>query len=291
MTGKRPRGMAEFQALSGFMTDEAQARGLAYRPAPTDVFISPNAKCGTTWMQQIVHGLRSGGSMAFDEITAVVPWLELAQDMGADVNAPQVAAPRAFKSHLGWDDIPKGGRYIVVLRDPADAMVSLLRFLEGWWFETGSVSVEEFADYYMPGSDDGIWGHLASCWRQRGHEDVLLLGYEHMKRDLPGTVDQVAAFMGGYDAQTRAIATRQAEFGFMKAHETQFDDHPVRQTRDVATGLPPGGVASKVDKSRARVEVPTDMRAAMDARWRETVGQQFGLTSYGDLLKALDAGV
>jgi len=34
-------------------------------------------KCGTTWMQQIVHGLRTRGSMDFNEITRVVPFLYL----------------------------------------------------------------------------------------------------------------------------------------------------------------------------------------------------------------------
>ncbi|MEL6992952.1 MAG: sulfotransferase domain-containing protein, partial [Pseudomonadota bacterium] len=67
----RPTNLAEYEALTGFMSDESLAIGLAYRPEPTDIFISPYSKCGTTWMQQIVHGLRSGGSMDFEEITQV----------------------------------------------------------------------------------------------------------------------------------------------------------------------------------------------------------------------------
>ena len=48
------------RALDGFATAEGLKRGLAYRPEPTDVFISPYSTCGTTWMQQIVHGRRTG---------------------------------------------------------------------------------------------------------------------------------------------------------------------------------------------------------------------------------------
>lgn len=40
--------------------------------------------------------------MAFDEITDVVPWLELAHDMGRNVNDPQAYSPKLFKSHLPW---------------------------------------------------------------------------------------------------------------------------------------------------------------------------------------------
>lgn len=103
----RPTTLAGMRAaLSGFDTAEGFRKGLAFQPKPTDVFISPYSKCGTTWMQQIVHGLRSGGDMAFSEITEVVPWIEMAHDLGLDPEA-QRFEPRAFKSHLPWRDIDR----------------------------------------------------------------------------------------------------------------------------------------------------------------------------------------
>ncbi|MEQ8291090.1 MAG: sulfotransferase domain-containing protein [Roseovarius sp.] len=285
-TFRRATTLDELDAITGFSTDEGQRIGRAYRPDPSDIFISPYAKCGTTWMQQVVHGLRSGGSMAFDEITEVVPWLELAHDMGVDVNAPQVAAPRAFKSHLGWDEIPKGGRYIVVFRDPVDAMISLYRFFEGWWFEAGAISVDDFAAYYLRRGED-YWAHAASWLRQRGREDVLLVTFEEMKRNLPGVVDRVAAFMGGYDGATRAVATEQAGFAFMKRHGGQFDDHLVREARDAACGLPPGGAATKVASGKSGAEISDDIRRRFDDRWQEVMEREFGLPTYSALDQAL----
>ena len=285
-TFRRARTIAELDAIEGFSTEEGERIGRTYRPDPTDIFISPYSKCGTTWMQQIVHGLRSGGSMNFSEVTEVVPWLELAHDMGADVHAPQVAAPRAFKSHLTWDEIPKGGRYIVVFRDPVDAMLSLYRFFEGWWFEAGSISVDAFADYYLQRGGD-YWEHAASWLRQRGRDDVLLVTFEEMKRNLPGVVDRVADFMGGYDAATRAIATEQAGFDFMKRHGSQFDDHLVRQTRDAACGLPPGGSATKVASGKTGGQISDDIRRRFEERWQEMIAQEFGLPTYSALDEAL----
>jgi hypothetical protein len=52
----------------------------AFRPEPTDIMITTTPKAGTTWMQQITHQLRTNGDKDFDEISAVVPWLELAHD-------------------------------------------------------------------------------------------------------------------------------------------------------------------------------------------------------------------
>lgn len=283
---RRATTIDELDAIAGFSTEEGHRIGLAYRPGPTDIFISPYSKCGTTWMQQIVHGLRSGGSMDFDEITEVVPWLEMAHDMGADVNAPQVAAPRAFKSHLAWDEIPKGGRYIVVFRDPLDAMLSLYKFFEGWWFEAGSISVDDFADYYLQRGGD-YWEHAASWLRQREREDVLLVTFEEMKRNLPGIVDRVAEFMGGYDAATRAIATEQAGFAFMKRHGGQFDDHLLRQARDAACGLPPGGSATKVATGKTGAQISADIRRRFNDRWQEVMAREFGLPTYSALDQAL----
>jgi hypothetical protein len=282
--------------MKGFATRKGVERGLAYKPHPTDIFISPFAKCGTTWMQQIVHGLRSRGSMEFDEITEAVPWLELAHDMGMDVNSPQAAHPRAFKSHLSWDEIPKGGRYIIVFRDPIDAMVSLYRFFEGWTFEAGSISLENFAQYYLSREEaQSYWGHACSWWRQRGNPDVLLFTFEQMKRDLPGVVETVADFMSGpIDRATRDLATTQARFEFMKRHDTQFDDHLIRQTRDAACGLPPGGQATKVNRGESGHGAPLvtpSIRDAFAARWCETITKEFGLSAYQDLRRVIeDAG-
>ena len=100
------------------MSPEGYAAGLTFTPRPTDVVIAPFAKCGTTWLQQMVHSLRTGGDVDFDDISRVVPWIETAYDLGLDLDAPQRAEPRAYKSHLAWDVVPKGARYVVAVRDP-----------------------------------------------------------------------------------------------------------------------------------------------------------------------------
>ena len=108
---RRATSIPEFmEKMSKFYSAEGDAYAHAFRPRATDVVISPFAKAGTTWMQQIVHGLKTGGDMTFDEITAVVPWIELAHEMGLDLNGDQEGGFRAFKSHLGWADVPKGCR-------------------------------------------------------------------------------------------------------------------------------------------------------------------------------------
>jgi hypothetical protein len=274
-----------------FNSEESRRLGLAFQPRPTDIFISPFPKCGTTWLQQIVHGLRTRGDMNFREITEVTLWLEMAHDLGLDLNAPQ-PTPRAFKSHLDWHDIPKGARYLVSFRHPQDALISFYHFFEGWWFVPGTVSMTDFANVYFL-ARRGYWRHLASWWEQRANPNVLLLTFEDMKEDLTQTVRTIADFIGHeLDPALQEIVVRQSSLPFMVDHAEKFDDHFVRITRDPVCGLPPGGDSFKVTERdgaspRPEVQVTQGISDQLDAIWQEEIETKFGLPSYQALREEL----
>ena len=288
---RRARDLDELGAkLMRLVSHESVAAGRAFRPRATDVIISPFAKCGTTWLQQIVHSLRTGGDLDFDDISRVVPWLETALDLGIDLEAPQRGTPRAFKSHLAGDAVPPGARYIVATRDPRDAMVSAHKFFEGWFIEPGAISVETLARAHFLGSRD-YFTHLASWWRRRDDPDVLLLAYEHMLRDARGTVQRVATFIG-IDADDALIdvAVEQSSLASMKTHADKYDDLMMRTRSEAVCDLPAGSDSSKVRAGGAgshRAEMSGDLIAEFDAAWRATMGAAFGLDTYAALLDAL----
>ena len=277
------------------LTAEGIAKGLALKLRPTDVVISPFGKSGTTWTQQIVHGLRTRGDMDFDDISRVVPWIETSTDLGIDLDAEQRAEPRAFKSHLGWDQVPKGGRYIVPVRDPGDALVSAYRFMEGWFVEPGSISIEDHARQsfirHEPGR--GYWAHLVSWWEHRHDENVLLLAYEQMKVDLEGTIRRIAAFIDiPLDDELFEIVMRQSSLAFMTEYKDRFDDKLMRDRSEAVCGLPPGSDSAKVragEVGSRKVELPSEIQAELDAVWLEEVTPTTGLESYDALLEALRA--
>ena len=294
--GRRATNTEELQSILDRMFDDAaRQRGLAFRPGPGDVIISPYAKCGTTWLQQIAHGLRTRGDMNFDEITAVTPWIDVASSMGWDLGATQVAEPRLFKSHLSYYDIPKGGRYIVSFRNPDDAFVSLYRFFEGWLFEPGTISLESLFHWRWPrdkADSQGYCYHLRSWWEQRHSEDVLLLCYEDMKADLPGTVRRVANFMGiPPEDELLDIVVRQATREFMLAHREHFDDHLMRALAEQRAGLPLAvNNWSKVTPGAsdgARYVLSPAVKETLDDIWREQITARFGLETYEDLRQAV----
>ena len=276
--------------MGALVSDDGYRAGLAFRPQPTDVIISPYGKCGTTWLQQMVHSLRTGGDLDFDDISEVVPWIETAADLGIDLNADQRAAPRAFKSHLPWDEVPKGARYIVSLRDPRDALVSAYRFFEGWFFEPGTIEIDVLGRMrFVEGRS--YYTHLASWWPHRHDPDVLVLAYEHMLADGEGTVRRVAKFIG-LDADERriAVAFEQSSFASMQAHKDKYEDAMMRALSERRCDLPAGSDSSKVRAGQAgshRTELSDSLLAELDTTWRETIGAQFGLPTYEALLAQL----
>jgi hypothetical protein len=280
--------------MDGLTTPEGDRRAAAFTPRPSDVIIATYPKSGTTWMQQIVYGLRTDGSMDFAEITQAVPWIELAHDLGHDLNADQGGPPRAFKSHKSGDEIQQGCRYIAVIRDPADVAMSFFHFFSGWYFEPGDISLNLFIrDFFLSGSNSGrYWPHLISWWKRRADENTLLLCYEDIKADLPSTVRRVAGFLGMADRKSAIdIAIQQARIGFMRDHGRQFDDHLIHDARDAASGLPPGTKTSKLGPSSDRETLTPALRTLLDQVWRDEIESVFGFASYADMRAALAANV
>ncbi len=295
----RPASFDEYvERMAGFGTKQGMDAGLRFRPRPSDVIIAPFGKSGTTWLQQVFHGLRTRGDIDFDDISRVVPWIETAYDLGIDLDAPQRAEPRGFKSHLPYDLIPKGARYVVSIRDPKDVLVSAFRFAEGWFFEPGSVAIETYARRgFMQrtgpaGRRGDYWRHLLSWWPHRHDRDVLFMSYEQMNRDLASTVRRVAAFVGiALDEGLFDVVMRQSSLPFMLAHKDRFDDRLMRDRSETLLNLPPGSDSAKVRAGRVggyATELPADIVAELDAIWRDEIEAALGFPNYAALTDTLE---
>ena len=290
---KRASNMDEFQAVQSKMfrpEDFDHIANLVLRP--TDVVITPFGKSGTTWLQQIVHTLRTGGDMDFDDISRVVPWIETSPALGLDLNAEQRANPRAFKSHLEYEQLPKGAKYINSVRDPRDAFYSMYKFMEGWFFEPGTISLEEFAEQRFIKSGN-YWRHLLSWWEVRDKPYVLFLCYELMQKSPEDTIRRIASFIDVELDQTLLETTLEhSSIEFMKAHKDRFDDALMRAHGEKVADIPPGGESSKVREGSVgdhKQSLPTAIIEALDEVWIEKIEPVTGHKNYEALVKALQA--
>lgn len=267
-------------------------------------------------MQAIVQGLRSNGALDYGEICEECPWDILALDCGQDLSAPQRHAPRAFKSHEPAHTVGRGGRYIYVSREPADALVSFFHFLPAYaGLQEGDVSLRGFAEAVFSGvSVSGqIWHHLLGWWALRQDANVLWVCFEDLKRDLPAEVARVADFLGHAPGPARdalvAKVAAQCTHAAMSAPGSarRYDDHFVRSKiyarmlghkpparAGGAGGADGGGAAPRVSKVRSAggkvgYEIPADLRAQLDAKWRSVLGHSTGLRDYAHMREQLHA--
>ena len=75
------RGKLRWMSRRGYMS------GRRWKPKAGDVVIATPPKTGTTWVSQICHQIRMLGredAMDFEEITEVVPWINVAWDVNQD---------------------------------------------------------------------------------------------------------------------------------------------------------------------------------------------------------------
>jgi len=205
-----------------------------FKPRRDDVLITTAPKAGTTWMQNILHQLRSGGDPDFDSIDAVVPWLELPRD---DLSHTEVlegyeamVSPRIFKTHCTYEQTPGTDTVSIIMssRDPRDCMVSFYHHIMDMTDEArarGNFSqIQTFDDVFELWMGFGAWfRNVASWWPHLDDDRLLWLRYEDMKQDIDSCVDQILEFLHWKitPAQRQAV-NEYISFTWMKANTGKF---------------------------------------------------------------------
>jgi hypothetical protein len=247
-----------------------------------DVVISVPPKSGTTWTMNIVHQLLTGGTADFRDIYEEVPWVEFLGYPGQPhrevldrVEAMPTSLRRAFKTHSAPPDVPfmpggadKDVKYIVVFRNPEEALVSFWPFMQKHsdeWFELWQVPKEamqrpDFPSFYNEvidshGMQGAFFGFLAAWWALREQPNVLFIHFSDMKRDQEASVQKIANFLGvePSDDQWTAIL-EYTSFPWMKRNEDKFE----ARTAGKLPILKTGAMIRKGEAGKAKSDGMTD---------------------------------
>jgi hypothetical protein len=207
-----------------------------YKPTHRDVFVATYPKSGTNWMLQMAHQLLWHGQGEFDHIHSVIPWPDevyfpflAGASIPLDDDSVWQASPqqrRVIQTHLPWDSLPyaEDARYVSVIRDPKDVFVSNYHFIRHT-MGPAMPSVDTWFRLFLNGNFlGGPWPeHTASFWTQRTRPNVCVFSFKAMKRDLRGSVCQLANFLGLRlsDAIIRDVCER-SSFAHMKSIDAKF---------------------------------------------------------------------
>lgn len=229
-----------------------------------DTIITVPAKSGTTWTMNIFYQLREGGNPSFGDIYAEVPWVEFKErpdqpneELLERWKKMPKNVPRAFKTHASpgpMHDFCDNLKYVVVMRNPEEAMVSLKPFFEQhsqrlwdlWeardmksFMVRPDLSFEawfyEVALKWKPGPPDApdvpggmttvfFWSFIEGWWSYRNKPNVLMMHFTDMKRDHEGSVRKIAKFLGYTPtAEQWPNILNYTSFEWMKENEDKFE--------------------------------------------------------------------
>lgn len=206
-----------------------------YQPTQHDVLVCSYSKSGTNWMMQMAYQIAFQGQGEFEHIHDVIPWPDaFRQTIPMTLNDESVAnaSPtglRVIKTHLDFGNIPytTDARYICVVRDPKDVLVSSYVFVRAVLFGPMMPTIKSWLKAFL--TEDGFilgsWAaHVHSCWQVRDRENVLFLTFEQLKADQPAVIRQVADFMGvKLTPETFKLVDEKSHFKYMKRIGHKFD--------------------------------------------------------------------
>lgn len=211
-----------------------------FKARPSDVLITTPPKAGTTWMQQILHQLRSGGDVSFSAIDDVVPWLEIQREGKSWQQILQhfevLPEPRIFKTHCTAEQTPGIGiaKIILTSRDPRDCCVSFYHHLMNMTDEARAgkqiphpKSFDEHVEMWL---EFAAWyRNVKSWWPYHEHPRVLWLRYQDMKNDIEACIDQITAFLEWeISAVQKTKVLGYISFDWMKTHDEKFSGQGVK---------------------------------------------------------------
>jgi len=226
------------------------------------VVVSTRSKHGTTWVQWICTMLVRGTSEIPGRLVDESPWLDwLAVPLDEVLeNLERQTYRRVIKTHTPLDGLPVDERvtYVVAARHPLDAAVSLYhqgnnidraRLAAGTGNPSPTVGavrppLREWLSAWIaaPSSADqgldsleGVAHHLGDAWARRGADNVVLVHFDDLLRDLPGQIARLGEALGVTSEQDAVGGfARAAEFGAMRRRSDHLAPDPIGVLRDRA---------------------------------------------------------
>ena len=280
---------------SGSCDAASASRADSYHPRPDDIFVATQMKCGTTWMENIVYEVLHRGNGTLEAtgtaMYAVAPWLEGRKSIPLEDSAllGTERPSRIIKTHMPAHLCPSAAeaRFIYVYRHPVSCFASCVDFIAT---NVGSMAppMPAYEEWFE--SRDlmwwGTWPDHVKGWWERSHRDgnVLVVQFEEMTRDLPGTVRRVVEFLGVApltDAELARVVEK-CGFKYMQRHQNLFEMQPPHVLQTNAKLF----VRGTADRHK---DVPVDVRNRI-LRWAASQMQDssFPLAqAYPDMVESM----
>ncbi|PXF49311.1 Sulfotransferase 4A1 [Gracilariopsis chorda] len=269
------------------------------KPADVGVIISSPMKSGTTLAQQMVYQMMAivgrvesdpKGEL-FNDISEVVPSLEVRDATGIQESIHRYE-PAFWKSHAdashfkGWN-----GKYMYCVRNPINAVRSLLDFTYDWILDDPPRSLPVLRSVYasfvkkilLADVDAEIAGWFAhtKSWLESDN-DVLYLIFEDVVKDIGGTIRRIARFVGIDISEEQVKVVKEKCSRDVMARDPRFNDISISKLMGWKIG---GGsrVKTEGDGLFKRIELDPQVERNVWGKFEKV----FDLKTYEELVHEL----
>lgn len=262
---------------------------------PSDVFLVGVPGSGTTWLSHIMHGLRSDGSMSFEDILQVVAWWET---LGfANSLAAQSLSPRLFFSHRFFGALPSNVRYVVLMREPLQVLQSQYAyFCNSSWAELAGLKPGEMnlnlftSGIFARVNRNEVWRYIVDwyqcCWTK---PEALWITYEDFAADPATQIRKLGRFLLANEPGQETIrrVVQQSSRDFMLEHEAKFDKHFLLDQIDLFKRK--DGSRARLPRIRAdaSMEIHPLTVEFLEVRWTRIVTPVTGFRTYEEMRYAI----
>ena len=157
---------------------------------------------------------------------------------------------------------------IYVARNPKDMCVSYFNHLKMFEERDPDLPLDEFAKLFMEGEVNQLpyFPHVLEAWKQRNNPNLLFLFFEDMKRDLRGTIEKVADFLG------KALTEQQLDGLATNLHFSSMKKNPW-VNKSMAYAYSPL-TAEELQARAAKEPPPQFMRKGETGDWRNHISKE-----------------
>lgn len=269
------------------------------KPADVGVIISSPMKSGTTLAQQMVYQMMAivgrvesdpNGEL-FNDISEVVPSLEVRDATGIKESVHHYK-PAFWKSHAdashfqGWN-----GKYLYCVRNPINAVRSLLDFTYDWVIDDPPKSLPILESVYasfvrrvliadMGAEIAGWFAHTKSWLDSDG--DVLYLVFEDVVKDVSGTIRRIARFVDIDISEEQVKAVKEKCSRDVMARDPRFNDISISRLMGWKIN---GGNRVRTEGEGLFKHIKLDPEVERDV-WK-TFEKVFDMKTYDELIQEL----
>lgn len=196
---------AFFKPMAGLFDKAIDTAFTDYEPDEHDVVVCSYYKSGSNWVMYIAYLIAEKGNGEFEDILDVVPWPDCpSPETTVALSDPRPLARsitnlRVIKIHACAEFVPYNdqAKYICVVRDPKDVVVSAYHFFGSMFLGPLIPSVKTWVRKCMSeGAAFGPWHKfVASYWPWRTRDNVLFMTYEQLIDNPKDSIRLIAELM------------------------------------------------------------------------------------------------